>query len=113
MSDIKKITNSNTIPLVDELVYYSKIICRDIEIKDQTSANKYESLDSIKNSDLYIKCLDSKANISNFSYSRDELLSYGLDSIYIDGYLESPLTIPSTIQKTIINIIECLMVFQI
>jgi len=85
------------------LVYYSKIICRDIEIKDQTSANKYESLDSIKNSDLYIKCLDSKANISNFSYSRDELLSYGLDSIYIDGYLESPLTIPSTIQKTIIN----------
>ena len=101
---IKRITNSNTIPLVDELVYYSKIICRDLEVKDMDLSGKYETLDSIKSSDLYIKCMEDKATISNFTYTKSELVSYGLDLSTISGYLLDPTTIPSIKQKEILKV---------
>lgn len=104
MSDIRKINNTDTIPLVDELVYYSKIICRDLEIKDQNKANLYETVESVKNSDLYIKCVENKATISNFIYTYDELISYGLDKKFINEYIKDPTTIPKTFHSKIISI---------
>ena len=102
MSDIKKIYNENTIPLVDELMYYFKYICRDIVLKDPVLADKNETIDSVKAGDLFLLCKDNRANIGHFSYTIEELSSYGLPITLIPGYIKNPNTIPENIKVKII-----------
>ena len=57
MSSVDKIY-TDYIPLLDEIVYNLKRICKDIIIKDENIANSYEYEKSVKASDLYIACTE-------------------------------------------------------
>lgn len=102
MSDIEKIGTKNTIPLVDELVYYFKRICKDIVMKNPNKSKEKETLESIKAGDLYIKCIDGTTNINSFIYTREELLSYGVNKSIIDICLKNPNKIDKAIADKII-----------
>jgi len=73
--NINKITTS--IPIIDELTYYAKIMALDTIIKDEDDALKYETLETIKKSDLYIACISGRATFLMFAddaYTMDLLI---------------------------------------
>ena len=74
--DIQKISNSDTIPLVDELIYNFKKIAKHIVIKNKIRSLKYEDEKSVKASDLYIKCMEGKARLENFQWTLEQLEEY-------------------------------------
>ena len=56
MSDIQMIYSDN--PYMDVLVYNTKVLAQGVVIKNQTEADKYETLDTIKASDIYLACVE-------------------------------------------------------
>ncbi len=77
--NINKITTS--VPIIDELTYYAKIMALDTIIKDEDDALKYETLETIKKSDLYIACINGRATFLMFeddAYTMDLLITVDL-----------------------------------
>lgn len=52
MSKDKKVLTEN--PIVDELIYNGQLLMNGCILKDQNEADKYETFESIKQSDFYI-----------------------------------------------------------
>ena len=67
-----KILTSN--PFIDLLLYNLKILSFNSIIKDQYTANNSETIDSIKNSDLYIACYENRAEVALFNYIPHDIL---------------------------------------
>lgn len=67
-----KILTSN--PFIDLLLYNLKILSFNSIIKDQYTADNSETIDSIKNSDLYIACYENRAEVALFSYIPHDIL---------------------------------------
>ena len=106
MSDeeIKKVGNNNTVPIIDELVYYFKLICRDIVIKNETQAMNNETVESTKKGDLYIQCKDGTATLKHFKYTREELLSYGVPENLVDKCINIDINyIPENLEDYILR----------
>ena len=64
MSDIQRIYSDN--PYMDVLVYNTKVLAQGVVIKNQTEADKYETLDTIKASDIYLACVEGRSYFDIF-----------------------------------------------
>lgn len=64
MSDIQMIYSDN--PYMDVLVYNTKVLAQGAVIKNQTEADKYETLDTIKASDIYLACVEGRSYFDIF-----------------------------------------------
>jgi len=74
------------VPIIDELVYYAKIMALETIIKDEDDALVYETFDIIKESDLYIACIDGRATFLMFddnTYTIDMIISVDLQPVDI------------------------------
>lgn len=80
MSVTKILTDT---PLLDEIVYYSKIMCLDTVIKDKDEADLYETLESIKNANIYISCIEGRATFNLFEEYPLELIEKATIPEYI------------------------------
>lgn len=101
--EITKIISEN--PLIDELIYHSKIMALDTIIKLEDEANKNETLESLKASDTYIACMEGKASLYMFSLTDNDLLSVGISLVdpNFSRYLENPKLIPEPFRTNLLN----------
>ena len=99
---VEKIYTDN-LPLLDEVVYYLKIIAEDIILKEDEIATANETLQSIKASDLYIMCIEGTARIELFNYTESQLLNAGALDTNINGYIKDYTTIPDNIKSTVLK----------
>lgn len=92
--DIKKIYTEN--PYVDEMVYYTKLLASGTVLKMQEIADNSESLESLKNSGIYLACIDGIATFDMFtSVSRSALNSVGIvDEISIQNMMRNIDNVP-------------------
>lgn len=97
-NDVLNIKTDN-IPLLDELIYSLKKIVNTCVLKNQEEANKYETLTSQRNSDLYISCILGRATYDMFTYNQKELEDVGIPDYLIDACLRDKEAIPDIFRK--------------
>ena len=78
-----KITNTYN-PYIDNLVYYTKIFALDTVLKDMNAAAKYETLATIRLSDIYIHCIEHSAIFDYFEAFPAEVISAAFSFIGMD-----------------------------
>ena len=99
----KKIYTDN--PFVDSLLFCVKTLAYGCVIKNQDDANNNETTDSLKNSDIYISCVEGKTIFGLFSYTKAELQSVGItDEILISKYINDSSTIPDIYRDSLTTI---------
>lgn len=94
---------TDAIPLVNELVYYLKKLCLHSVIKDEDRALSCETLESIKASDLYIACMEQRADFYFFDYNYKDLLNVGIPDYLILDYLKDKSKIPYKYREELIK----------
>ena len=105
---VQKIVTDN-IPLLDEIVYYTKLLGIDTILKDDDLALANETEESLKNSDIYIACMDGKASIYMFDYTKEDLILSGIIETdpNMNRYLSNSDYIPDDIKpKLLKNLVE-------
>lgn len=99
MNISKKQTN---IPLLDNVIYYAKLLTFNSILKDEEQAIKHETIHSIKRSDLYIICKDDIADFNMFeSFTIEQLKQVGLDD---EKYVENKHLIPVDKRPALVKI---------
>ena len=103
---IQKIITDN-IPLLDEIVYYTKLLGLDTILKDEDLALANETNESLKSSDIYIACMDGKASIYMFNYSKEDLILSGIVETdpNMNRYLSNSDYIPVEVQPKLLKIL--------
>lgn len=102
MDEIKNIKTDN-IPLLDELIYNLKKIVLTCIIKDEERADRYETLESKKKSDIYLACLESRASLRMFKIVYEDLLAVAYpDNMMLDA-LKDYTTIPNNFANAILK----------
>lgn len=96
---------TDNIPLLDEVVYYLKLIAEQVVLKDDDTADANETLKSRKASDLYILCVENRARLELFDYTKEDLLSVGVLDVNIEKYLQDYKNIPINIQNKLLQIL--------
>lgn len=91
----------SNIPLLDNVIYYTKILVFESVIKDQELADSNETLESIRNSDMYISCIEKTCYFDMFEYTKDQLYKVGL---YDDIYYNNKYNIPENKRKELMEI---------
>lgn len=74
---IQKIVTDN-IPLLDEIVYYTKILGIDTILNDKDLALENETSETLKSSDIYIACMNGRASLYMFDYTKEDLILSGI-----------------------------------
>lgn len=101
--DITKIVTEN--PLIDELVYYSKIMALGTILKMDSEADKYETAQTLNSSDIYMSCIEGKASHYMFEYTVSDLISVGILSTdpRMNTFLQYPDRIPEPYKTNLLN----------
>ena len=92
---------TDNIPLLDELIFSLKKIVNTCVLKNQEQANKYETLTSQRNSDLYISCVLGRTTYDMFTYNQRELEEVGIPYYLIDACLRDKKAIPEIFRKVL------------
>ena len=77
---VPEITNTGN-PYVDNLVYYTKIFALDTVLKDMNAATDNETLFSIRNSDIYIHCIEDTAIFEYFEFFPEGVITSAFSTI--------------------------------
>lgn len=99
MNIYKKIESN--VPLLDNVIYYTKILVFESILKDQDLADSNETLESIKNSDIYISCVENTCDFFMFNYTKDQLNKVGL---FEDKYFNNYNLIPNEKRPELVQI---------
>lgn len=67
MSDLRKQVTDN--PLLDEIIYDCQIMIKDIVLKDEARANEEESMEAMKQFDIYNLIISGNAKYEFFNYT--------------------------------------------
>ena len=79
-----KITNTDN-PYIDNLVYYTKIFALDTVLKDMNTAAEHETLETIRESDIYIHCIEHTAIFDYFEFFPAEVISAAFSFIGVEA----------------------------
>lgn len=90
--DINKIITDN--PIVDNLIYYVKILGFESITKDQNLALKYETVDSLRRSDLYLSTVEGSITFDMYTYNKEILTRSGVPEYLIMDCIRDPHKIP-------------------
>ena len=105
--EIQKVITDN--PLIDELVYYSKLLASETLLKLEDKAIENETLESLKASDIMIACEEGKASLYLFDYTKEDLASVGISTSdpNLQTYLTKSDKIPSPYRERLLsNLVE-------
>lgn len=94
---------TDNIPLLDELIFNIKKISQTCVLKEEETADKFETLNSQKSSDLYIACLDNRVTFNTFTFNHKELLDVGIPDYIIDECLKDKEKIPHIFRKKLVE----------
>lgn len=94
---------TDNIPLLDELIFNLKKIVDTCVLKDQQQADNNETLESQRNSDLYISCLEERVNYKSFTYNQRDLMEVGIPHYLIDECLKDKSKIPELFRKPLVD----------
>lgn len=95
-------------PYVDEMVYYTKQIAMGTVLKMQDEADKNETLESLKNAELYIACIEGTAIVEIFpSISTSALNSAGIiDEEKVNYYKLNPNKLPENKKALVVKVLS-------
>lgn len=98
-----RIIRTDNIPLLDELVYQVKNLCLSCVLKDPKQANDNETKESLRDSSIYISCVENRATFDLFSYSVQELVDVGIPLKYAEKYSKSKDDIPTRYRSALLK----------
>lgn len=103
MKKIEKVLTDN--PFVDELVYYTKLLAINAVIKNEEEATKYETIESIKASDIYIACREGWARFDMFIYDKKFLqLHTALTGDFLEMCVKDNTRIPENLRPKLLEL---------
>lgn len=102
-----KIENIKTdnIPLLDELIYNLKKLVLSSVIKDESKALKYETLESMKDANRYIACVEGNARFEIFEYSRKLIEKSSIPDYLIDECVRDKYKIPMEKRNEVLKMV--------
>jgi hypothetical protein len=80
------VTNPDTIPQVDGVIHFLKILGVSTVLKNEQEALRNETLESKRRSDIYLECVEGRVTISSFAVSEYELKAYNVPDNLIEKY---------------------------
>lgn len=102
MIKIKKIYTDN--PILDELIYQTSKMAIECILKDQNEAEQYETLETIKNADLYDICINNREKYSMFEYEYEDFMNIPtVSESAATKYVLNPDIIPDSIKVTLLR----------
>lgn len=103
MSNDKKVLTDN--PIVDELIYNGQKLMKGCILKDQDEADKYETLESIKTSDMYILIKENRVGFHSFQYDSELLSELGVfTESQIEYYTSHNSSIPNEYRPQLLTL---------
>lgn len=101
--EITKIYTEN--PYVDEMVYYTRLMSVDTVLKLKDVADRNETLSSLKESGIYITCVEGLAKFNTFeSYTRTALMSAGItDPLTLEACVADKNSIPKERRAAVVK----------
>ena len=103
--EIQKVYTEN--PYVDEMVYYTRLMSMDTVLKMEEEALKNETMESLKNGNLLISCVEGTAIFEEFKYvSVDILAKAGYKIDQMEEYLRDIKKIPQDKRKEITKLLR-------
>jgi hypothetical protein len=81
-------------PLMDDIIYNTELILRDICIKNDVLADQYETQETVDNAEIYILIKDGKMTFTYFPFSAALLRAFGYTPEMADQYLNNRNLIP-------------------
>lgn len=101
---VKKIKQYDSIPLIDELVYYLKKLALSTILKDQEEADKYETEKSLRNAHQYIACVENRANFDTFQYTENDLKMVSIPEYLIYDCMADRNKIPHNFKDALVSL---------
>lgn len=95
--DITKILTDN--PIMDNLIYYVKILGFETITKDEKEALKYETLESLRESDLYLSTIEGSIKFDMYIYNKEVLIKSGVPEYLIMDCIKDPYKIPINLRN--------------
>ena len=104
-NDTGKVYTDN--PFVDELVYYVKKLAPGCIIKMDEQATANETLESMKESDLYISCYEGRASFILFdSFPREVIRMAKVPEQILDDCTKNKYNIPEKYRDAVVDLME-------
>lgn len=75
-------------PLLDEIVYNCKLILKSCVLKDQEAADNAETLESLKEADVYRAIKEGRASIYLFEVNESDMRKVNIPEYLIDEYVD-------------------------
>lgn len=91
-------------PMLDNIVYYTKILALGCIVKNEEEADKYESADSIRLFSVYRMCIENTAMFETFYYTREQLLEAGMLDEEVTLYQINQTNIPNKYRQSLLKI---------
>lgn len=91
-------------PFVDELIYYVKQIGPGCIVKNETEADKHETLESLKAADLYLACYEGRAKFAYFdSFPREVIRTAKVPEQLLDSCVKDKYNIPTSYRDAVVS----------
>lgn len=91
-------------PFVDELIYYVKLIAPGCIIKNETEADNAETVDSLRDADLYIACYEGRATFELFSeFPREVIRMARVPEAILDACAKDKYNIPESYRSAVVK----------
>ena len=92
---------------MSEYLLKIELIVSNAEFKNKTEANKYETLESKMNGDMYVRAKNQTDIFESYTYTdrtiRDALVRHGItEPMYIKKYLDNPSLMPNDIKNELL-----------
>lgn len=84
---------------VDSVVYYSKILALNAVVKNQASADSYETKESSRAADVYIACKEGRSRYDMFEYTREILEATSIPESLIPVCIRDKTKIPESMRE--------------
>lgn len=90
--------------LMDEVVYNTELILKEIVIKNQSLADKYETQEIVNNAEVYMLCVNGNITFDIFPFSEKILRAYGFNNqSKINIYLADREEIPKYLRSELLE----------
>lgn len=101
-SEENKVLTDN--PLLDEIVWNAKMLARGVVLKDQTEADRYETLESVQNGDMLIAINQYNVRFDRFLYTEELLRKVpNISEEQVIAWSRDNSLIPENMQSTLLR----------
>ena len=89
--------------LMDEIIYSTKQMIKDLVLKNEKLADSYETEFSMQQADYYIACLNGSMELSFFPLSKEILIAYGCTELQAIEWAADYTKIPEELQDEVLS----------